>query len=76
MAETEWTLYNIMHHIIGNAPGMIYGPTGSGKSMLTRSVIQSAVKQGIKAAVCDTEANYMEEDTEWLKVQQPLQKQL
>jgi sigma54-dependent transcription regulator len=56
-----------MHHIIGDAPGMIFGPTGSGKSMLVRSVIQSAIKHGVKAAVCDTEANYMQEDTEWLQ---------
>jgi len=56
-----------MHHIIGDAPGMLFGPTGSGKSMLVRSVIQSATKEGVKVAVCDTEANYMQEDTEWLQ---------
>lgn len=62
-----WNLYKIMHSIVGNDSGMVFGPTGSGKSMFVRSVAQSAVQQDVKVAMCDTEANYIHEDIEWLK---------
>lgn len=67
MPEKKWSLYSIMQAIVGNDSGMIFGPTGSGKSMLVRSVLQSAVQQDVKVAVCDTEANYIQEDIEWLQ---------
>jgi hypothetical protein len=56
-----------MRGIVGNDSGMIFGPTGSGKSMLIRSVVQSAVQQGVKVAMCVTEGNYFQEDVEWLQ---------
>ena len=66
MPEKQWNLYSVMRSTIGADCGMIFGATGSGKSMLTRAVVQSAVEQGIKVAMCDTEANYTEEDIQWL----------
>lgn len=67
MTESKWNLYSIMRNIIGDDSGMIFGPTGSGKSMFVRSIIQSAVEQGVEVAMCDTEANYVQEDIDWLK---------
>lgn len=67
MPEKEWNLYSIMHGIIGDDVGMIFGATGTGKSMLLRATIQSAVQQGIKVAMCDTETNYIQEDIDWLQ---------
>lgn len=64
MAE-NWNLFKAVHAVIGDHPSMIFGKTGTGKSMFCRCVAQSAVNQGIKVAVCDTEANYIEEDIKW-----------
>ncbi len=66
MPDKQWNLHNVMRSTIGADLGMIFGQTGSGKSMLTRAIVQSAVEQNIKVAMCDTESNYTQEDIDWL----------
>jgi hypothetical protein len=67
MPEKQWNLYSIIHGIVGDDVGMVFGPTGTGKSMLLRATIQSAILQDVKVAMCDTETNYIQEDIDWLE---------
>jgi len=63
----NWSLYSIIQKMVGDGSAMIYGPTGSGKSIFTRCLVQSAVNHKVNVAVLDTEGNFTDDDIFWFK---------
>lgn len=64
------TLYKNLLYIVEEDVGMIYGPTGSGKSFLVEGLVQSAVEEEEKPvaiAFLDTERNFTGETMKWLQ---------